>query len=146
MLKILCRTVAIDETWIRDFEPDLKLQSNDWRATGSPRPIKFRRAQSKVKQMIFAYDRQGTIMPDRVLFGRSVTGVYYFVFMQKLRWKMHKNRPQLLVAVPLILHDNARPHITDVVTKKFGDYEWKVLPHWPFNPDMSHHTSTYFQS
>ena len=29
-----------------------------------------------------------------------------------------ENAPQLLVAGPLILHDNARPHIADVVTKK----------------------------
>ena len=30
----------------------------------------------------------------------------------------NKNRPQLLVAGPLILHDNARLHIVDVVTRK----------------------------
>ena len=33
---------------------------------------------------------------------------------QKLRRKMHKNRPHLLVAGPIILHDNAHPHIADV--------------------------------
>ena len=32
--------------------------------------------------------------------------------------KMHKNRPQLLVIGILILDDNARPHIADVVTNK----------------------------
>ena len=37
---------------------------------------------------------------------------------QTLRRKMHKNRPQLLVAGPLILHDNTRPHE-------------------PYSPDMS---------
>ena len=36
---------------------------------------------------------------------------------QKLFRKVHKNRPQLFVAGPLILHDNARPHIAGVVTK-----------------------------
>ena len=39
----------------------------------------------------------------------------------KTSQEMHKNRPQLLVAGPLILHKNARPHIADVVTKKFRD-------------------------
>ena len=53
----LRRIVAIHETWIRDSEPELKSQSNEWRTTGSPRPKKFLRAQSKVKQMMsFAYD------------------------------------------------------------------------------------------
>ena len=55
----------------------------------------------------------------------------------KRRRKMHKNRPQLLVARPPILHDNARPHIANVVTKKLRDYGWKMLPHAPYSPDMS---------
>ena len=40
---------------------------------------------------------------------------------QELLRKMHKNRRQLLVAGPLILHDNARPHIGNVVTKTLSD-------------------------
>ena len=39
-------------------------------------------------------------------------------FHAKTSQEMHKNWPQLLVAGPLVLHDNARPHIADVVTKK----------------------------
>ena len=50
---------------------------------------------------------------------------------------MHTNRPQLLVAGPLILHDNARPHIEDVVTKKLRDYGWEVLPNARYSPDTS---------
>jgi len=49
--------VAIDKTWVTDFELELKSQSNEWRSPSSSRPKKFRRVQSKVKQMmIFAYD------------------------------------------------------------------------------------------
>ena len=75
-------------------------------------------------------------MTDRVPCGRSVIGVYYYAFMQKLLKNVHKNRSQLLVAGPLILHDNARPHIADV-TKKLYDYGWEILPHVPYSPDMS---------
>ena len=50
---------------------------------------------------------------------------------------MQKNRPQLLMVGPLILHGNARPHIADVVTKKLRDYGWEVLPHAPYSLDMS---------
>jgi len=57
--------VAIDETWVRDFEQALKSQSNEWRSPSSPRPKKFRRAQSKVKQMmIFVYDHRGIIITE----------------------------------------------------------------------------------
>jgi len=57
--------VAIDETWIRDLEPELKSQSSEWRGKGSPSTKKFKRAQSNVKQMmIFAYDCKGVIMAE----------------------------------------------------------------------------------
>jgi len=36
----LYRIVATDETWVRDFEPDLKSQSNEWRSPTSPQPKK----------------------------------------------------------------------------------------------------------
>ena len=41
--------------------------------------------------------------------------------------KMHKSRSQFLIAGPLILQDNARLHIANVVTKKLHDYGWEVL-------------------
>jgi len=53
--------------WVRDFEPELKSQSDEWGSPTSPRHKTFRRAQSKVKQMmIFAYDHRGIITTDRV--------------------------------------------------------------------------------
>jgi hypothetical protein len=68
----LRRIVAIDETWIRDFEPELKSQSAQWKHPSSPRPSKCRRQQSKVKQM--AFDHEG------VPVGVSVTAGYYATF------------------------------------------------------------------
>jgi hypothetical protein len=57
--------------------------------------------------------------------------------MQKLRRKMYKNRPDLLGDGPLILHDNARPHLGKVVTDLLSKYKLEVLPHAPYSPDMS---------
>jgi hypothetical protein len=86
----LYRTVAMDETRVRDFEPEMKSQSNEWRSLTSPRAKKFCRVQSKVNQMmIFAYVR-GIIMTDRVPCGTSVTAAYYRNWMQELRRKCTK--------------------------------------------------------
>ena len=52
--EFLQKVVAIDETLIRDFEPELKSHSGEWRGKISPRQKKFKRAQSNVKQMIFS--------------------------------------------------------------------------------------------
>ena len=43
--EFLQKAVAIDETWIRDFEPELKSQSSEWRGKGFQRRKKFKRAQ-----------------------------------------------------------------------------------------------------
>jgi len=50
---------------------------------------------------------------------------------------MHKNRPDLLGDGPLILHDNARPHLGKVVTDLVSKYQWEVFPHAPYSSDMS---------
>ena len=76
-------------------------------------------------------------MKDRIPCGTSVTAVYYRDWMQKLRRKMHKNQPDLLGDGPLILHDNAHPHLGKVVTDLLSKYEWEMLPHMPYSPDMS---------
>ena len=50
---------------------------------------------------------------------------------------MHTNRPDLLEHGVLILHDNARPHITKGVSELLDGNSWEVLPHPPYSPDMS---------
>jgi len=87
--------------------------------------------------MIFAYDHRGIIKTDRVPCGTSVTAAYYQDWMQKLRRKMHKNQRDLLRDGPLILHDNARPHLGKAVTDLVSKYEWEVLSHAPYSPEMS---------
>jgi len=56
---------------------------------------------------------------------------------KKNRRKMHKNRPDLLAEELIILHDNARPHLGEVMTDLLSKYEWEVLPHALYSPDMS---------
>jgi hypothetical protein len=76
-------------------------------------------------------------MTGRVPYGTSVTTACYRDWMQKLRRIMRKNRLDLLGDEPLILHDNARPHLGKVVTDLLSKYECEVLPHAPYSPDMS---------
>ena len=80
--QFLNRTVAIDETWMRDFEPQLKSQSSQWKHATSPRPKKCRRQQLKVKlMMIMAYDKNGVKATDRLPPGSTVTAAYYREFL-----------------------------------------------------------------
>jgi len=79
----LSRTVAIDETWIRDFEPQLKPQSSQWKHATSPRQKICRRQQSKFKLIMFMiYNKNGVIATDRVPPGSTVSAAYYRKFLQ----------------------------------------------------------------
>ena len=135
----LNRIVAIDETWIRSYEPELKRQSSEWHTPASPRPIKFRRKQGHLKMMmIFAYDSVGVLVAERIPLGKTVNKEVYSNFlMKKLRPAIRKRRRSLFNAVPLILHDNASCHKSERVTSLLTSYEWDVLPHPPYSPDMS---------
>jgi histone-lysine N-methyltransferase SETMAR len=133
------RIVATDETWIQDFEPQLKSQSSQWEHATSPRPKKCRRQESKVKlMMIMAYDKNGEIATDRVPPGSTVTAAYYRKFLQDvLRLKIRQKRSATFTAGVLILHDNAQPHASGAVSEILKKYGWQVLPHLPYSPDMS---------
>jgi histone-lysine N-methyltransferase SETMAR len=137
--QFLNRIVAIDETWIRDFEPQLKSQSSQWTHATSPRPKKCRRQQSKIKlMMIMAYDKNGVIATDRLPPGSTVAAAYYRKFLQDvLHPKFRQKRSAMFAAGVLILHDNARPHASGAVSEILEKYGWQVLSHPPYSPDMS---------
>ena len=133
------RIVAIDKTWLRSYEPELKSQSSEWHTPSSPRPAKFRRTQGALKQLaIIAYDNRGILVTDYVPIGQSVTGTYYAKFLQaKLRPAIRKKRPALLRDGVVVLHDNATPHKSKEVTSLIRAYDWEILRHPSYSPDLS---------
>ena len=134
----LSRIVAIDKTWVRLYEPELKRQSAEWHTPSSPRPAKYRRTQSKLKMlMVFAYDRHGILTSHKVESGKTINGKYYEEYIKKtLRQAIRRKRPELLAAGPVILHDNA-VHGANGVTSLLGQYEWEMLDQPPYSPDIS---------
>jgi len=133
----LDRVVAIDETWVRSYEPELKRQSAEWRRPGSPRPIKFRQKPSAVKLMLIAaYDTSGIVLSHYVPRGQTVTAAYYSNYLRvHLRQALRRKRPNL--RNPLILHDNAACHRAAVTQETFEHLGWECIPHPPYSPDMS---------
>lgn len=62
--------------------------------------------------MIFAYDKHGIIVTDRILVGSSVTGDYYKTFhVEKMRPEIRKKWPGMLKYGVSVLHGNNWPHI-----------------------------------
>ena len=133
----LDRVIAIDETWIRSYEPELKRQSAEWRHPDSPRPIKFRQSPSPVKLMLIAaYDSSGMVLAHFVPPGQTVNSEYYCHFLKReLRPALRRKRPEM--ERPLILQDNAAAHRAQATQVALSDLQWETLPHPAYSPDMS---------
>ncbi len=125
--------------WVRDYKPEMKSQSRVWMRKGETQPIKFWRAQAKLKQMmIFAYDHKGIITSLRMPQKKNIVGpAYTNLICHTLRSKVCKLRPEKIAGGVSILHDNALPHGVTSVTATFNDYRWETIPHRPYSPNMS---------
>ena len=78
----LGRIVAVDETWARSYEPNLKRQSNEWKHPGSP-PKKVRPIQCAMKVMfIVAYGINGVILHHAEPPRQTVNAAYCCTFLQ----------------------------------------------------------------
>ncbi|KAJ4444105.1 hypothetical protein ANN_05894 [Periplaneta americana] len=97
----LGRIVAMDETWTRSYEPNLKRQSNEWKHPGSPRPKKVRPTQSAVKEMfIVAYDIDGVILHHAVPPRQTENVDYWNIHLKEpLRGTRYNVRDELIRAL-----------------------------------------------
>jgi len=52
---ILGHVIIGDETWVYQYDPEMKRQSAQWKTANSPRPKKFRQSKSRVKTMLLTF-------------------------------------------------------------------------------------------
>ncbi|KAJ4445749.1 hypothetical protein ANN_12434 [Periplaneta americana] len=95
---------------------------------------------SVVKVMfIVAYDIDGVILHHTVPPRQTVNADYYCRFLQHhLRPALRSKRRHLGVQNPIILHDNARSHTAAAVKDLLRRWQWEILEHPPYSPDMIH--------
>ena len=84
------------------------------------------------------FDYQGILLDHPVPQNTTVNGEYYETVLRTcLRPAIRKKRPALLAERPILLHDNARPHMAKVVTDLMHSYGWEILEHPSYSPDLS---------
>ena len=52
---ILGHVITGDETWVYQYDPEMKGQSAQWKTATSPRPNKFHQSKSRVKTMLLTF-------------------------------------------------------------------------------------------
>jgi len=87
------RIITGDESWILEYDPEIKRQSLGWHTANSPRPKKARMSKSKIKLMLICFfDSQGVVHKEFVPSGQTVNQTYYREVFERLGKKMARAR------------------------------------------------------
>ena len=131
--------IALDETWARSYEPQLKRQSNVWRPYGSPLKTRVRHTPTNVKGVVIhVYDCDGIILTNTIQQRQTVDSEYLCHFFEySMRPTLRRNRKYVLQNPPIILQDNARSHVKHPEADLYRLWDCKVLFHPPYLPDLS---------
>jgi histone-lysine N-methyltransferase SETMAR len=129
--EFLSRIVTGDETSLQHFEPETNRQSVEWHHANSPKK-KFKAAPSagKIMATIF-WDSEGLLLVNIMPRGATINSEAYVKTLKKLHSRMRRVRPHRQMEDVLLLHDNARPHVSLRTTEAITKLWWTVLPHLP---------------
>ena len=73
-----------------------------------------------------------------VYVGVTVNGTYYAeVLRTKLRPAIRQKRHALYKAGVVLIHDNATPHKSNPIKTVIDHFDWEILPHSSYSPDLS---------
>ncbi|GFW15320.1 mariner Mos1 transposase [Trichonephila clavipes] len=129
--------VTGDETWCHHYEPERKRDSMQWKHASSPPPKKFRTVKSAGKVLLTVFfDVQGPLLVEFLEHRKSINSDVYCETLRCL-CRSIKNRQGLLTDGVVLLHDNARPHVSRVTQVELDKFKWETLDHPPYSPDMS---------
>ena len=134
----LRRTVTGDEVWVHHHDPESKEESKQWTSKGACGPLKARAAKSagKVMATIF-WDARGTILVDYLPRNQTMNGQYYAELLTRLRIAIREKRRGNLARGPLLLHDNAPVHTSQVAQAAMRDCGFEQIPHPAYSPDLA---------
>ncbi|UYV76922.1 MIB1 [Cordylochernes scorpioides] len=133
------KIITGDETWVYQYDPETKRQSNQWIERGEPKPKKARFAKSKVKTLLVNFfDINGLVHHEFIPFGRTINQEIYLGIMRRLREAGRLKRPERWQNNDWILHvDNARSHTAHVVLQFLAKHSTIHIPHPPYSPDLA---------
>ncbi|KAF2348123.1 Transposase type 1 [Trinorchestia longiramus] len=132
----LDRIVTCDEKWVLY---DNRKRSGQWLDRDEP-PKHFPKPMLHKKKIIVTvwWSAIGIIHYCFLGVNETVNAERYCNDLAVMHARLSKNRPALVHRRgPILLHDNARPHVARMTVQKFTELGYETLPHPPYSPDLS---------
>lgn len=132
----LNRIVTCDEKWILY---DNRRRSAQWLDHDeSPKYFPKPKMHQKKVMVTVWWSTAGLIHHSFLNPGETVTSEKYCQQIDKMHLKLRHNQPALVNRKgPILLHDNARPHISMMTRQKLHALGYEILDHPPYSPDLS---------
>lgn len=130
------RIVTGDEKWVLYNNIQRKRQ---WLSRKEkPLPVPKDGLHPKKIMLCLWWDMRGLIHYEMLNHNQTVTAEKYSSQLEDLKNALSRKRPSLLNRKGVVLlHDNARPHTARLTQEKIMSFNWEVLPHPPYSPDLA---------
>jgi len=131
------RVIIGDESWIFEYDPETKRQSQEWHTSASPRQKKGKMSKSKIKTMpICFFDSQGIVHNNFVSQDQTVNQHFYKEVLERLRKRVIRVRPNIKNTW-MLHHDNAPCHTAISINQFSVTKNIPVAPQPPYSPHLS---------
>lgn len=136
--EIVSKMVTCDETWIRQWDPESKQESLQWKFKDEkpPRKFKVRPSAGKLMATVF-WDTEGILLIDYLPKKRTMNAEYYSSLLHQLRDAIKEKRRGKLSKGILILHDNAPVHTARTTMLTMKELGFDAVNHPPYSPDLA---------
>ena len=132
----LDRIITCDEKWIMYNNMH---RDHQWLDVDEP-PGHFPKPDLHSKKVMITvwWTASGLIHHSFLETGKTITAESYSREIDICYKKLAEKRPYMVNRKgPILLHDNARPHVGKITQKKLSSLGIEVLPHPPYSPDLS---------
>jgi len=137
-VNFLKNIVTGDETWVYEYDVEIKMQLSQCMGKGSPRPKKARMSRSKIKMIMVAFfDWKGIVHHEFVPRVQMVNKKLYQESLARSRDAVRRKRPELWENQTWMLHhDNAPAHASLLIRSYLAKHQTSIVPHPPSSPDL----------
>ena len=131
----LNRLITCDEKWILY---DNRRRSAQW-LDRDEAPKHFPKPKMHQKKIMVTvwWSAVGLIHFSFLKAGETINSEKYCLEIEHMHQKLSVNQPSLVNRKgPILLHDNARPHVSKLTLQKLNLLGYETLPHPPYSPDL----------